>query len=365
MIEEIEGHLARKLSDDVKAFIEKAESYLLHPTLDKFNHLKSIETSSLKFSAISSTKLQITIGRASVIEQIRLENQNGIISPTVIADLTSLQLQAPVAPLVMKHFHGLPIKLPMIFFGGGVRSPLSADMLMRITYNFMSALIEDNIRFAVLTDGYKGNDTNEYPSTRAPHDISQFFRDIPRYVIMPQCANGVCHQSVHAWDNYGENWGDEAPALTYAADAAIFFAPFNLITEYEIILALKQKKPAFIIDPTQKEEIVTHKVAKCGYVYPEGGIKSYKSPEAAAMALSTLLKVTLNPSPCMRSYYLEKPDPSPNRRGNYNLIARQWSATRGVFDENLQRIIQEDNLSAASVPPPAKIRRVTIGFQGR
>jgi hypothetical protein len=349
MFQGIERDLGRILTKNEKDFINIAIHYLHQPTEDNFNFLKQNESDTFKFSKISESILQLTLAGESQIAQITLNNQFGMIEPRVIRDITNQKVDAlTAAPKVMSHFKNLPgQQKAIIFFGGGVRHTLSATDLIKTTHELFTALIENlSGRFAVLTDGYKGNDMpSAYPSTRAPHDISKQFENIriPRYMIVPECGLSFCHQSVHAKDCFGINWGEEAPALAEVADAFVYIAPFNLITELEIILALKQNKPAVIIDVNQSDAQIHHTRAKCGYLYPQGGIVSYQSPEIAAKALSQRLS--------QKYYQMEenKENISPNIASisppnspiQYNLSTLQWDPKLGFdgFKNNLPGVL--------------------------
>jgi hypothetical protein len=349
MFQGIERDLGRSLTQNEKDFINIGINYLKYSTKANFNLLRQYETATLKFSKISDNILQITLAGQYQIAQITLDNQFGKICPKVIHDLTTQKVDAlTVAPAVMSHFHNLPGKQKaIIFFGGGVRHTLPPKDLIKITHELFTALIGNlSGRFAVLTDGYKGTDMpSAYPATRAPHDISQQFDNIriPRYMIVPECGQTVCHQSVHAKDCYGKNWGEEAPALAEVADAFVYIAPFHLITELEIILALKQNKPAVIIDVNQADEIVHHTTAKCGYHYPQGGIVSYKSPETAAKALSERLShksVHMKEDKENISPNISSISP-PNSPIQYNLSTLAWDSHLGYagFKNNLPGVL--------------------------
>ncbi len=352
MFQGIERDLGRVLTPKEKDFINIAIHYLHYPTENNFKRLQQHESVTLKFSKISDRTLQITLAGEYQIAQITLDNQFGIIKSRVMRDLTTQKVDAlTVAPKVMSHFQNLPEQQKaIIFFGGGVRHTLSPTDLIKTTHELFTALIENfSGKFAVLTDGYKGTDIpSAYPSTRAPHDISQQFENvrIPRYMIVPECGQTVCHQSVHAKDCFGINWGEEAPALAEVADAFVYIAPFNLITELEIILALKQKKPAVIIDVNQTDEMVYHTRAKCGYLYPQGGIISYQSPEIAAKALSKRLSQKF--SQMRENKENISPEISispPNSPVQYNLSTLQWDAKLGFagFKNNLSGVLGRDN----------------------
>ena len=107
---------------------------------------------------------------------------------------------------------------------------------------------------AYMTGGYRGESGNSYGVTRAGFDVPKA-KGLETLVIM--CAAGIkdADQTAAAMSIYGQQWGDDTPALSTASDAAVVFRNipngkvYGKWTDVEIANFVHRQKPLVIFDP--------------------------------------------------------------------------------------------------------------------
>ncbi|WP_165227276.1 hypothetical protein [Aquisphaera insulae] len=143
-------------------------------------------------------------------------------------------------------------EIPVIALLGAARLNIKQGMQMLETVN---QLVETLGSVAYMTGGYRGESGNCYGVTRAGFDVPKRMRK-PTLLIMCRAGIGDAHQSADAMSYYGEQWGDDTPALAAASDAAIFIRNipngkvYGSWTDVEIANFLELKKKLVILDPT-------------------------------------------------------------------------------------------------------------------
>lgn len=263
------------LSDSAKAMIKHGVEHIVRPQQTKEQTNATIEAmqqaengnNNTRFS-LQDDQFQVTVAREDAIVRIKIstDTEQSKIQTKVVSTNDSISIDFDDTPNVLQAKADLNAdKKPVIAFLGFVKQG-SADAARRLTNEARDALVKKFGHFGILTAGYRGFHADVYGITRAGYDCASGHNNIARLVVMPEVGKDDCHQNPEAKDVYGENWGDDTPALINASDAVIVFAPYGLITEIEIATALKAKKPVIVINENIQRDDEQTIAASC-HVY--------------------------------------------------------------------------------------------------
>ncbi|HEY3744203.1 MAG TPA: hypothetical protein VGL53_30365 [Bryobacteraceae bacterium] len=137
---------------------------------------------------------------------------------------------------------------------------------------------------AYMTGGYRGESGNCYGVTRAGFDVPRS-KGLETLVIMCRAGIADAHQTAAAMSVYGQQWGDDTPALSTACDGAVFFRniPKSKIygkwTDVEIANFVHRGKPLAILDPEATVASETHFGAQVPIFKDAAEIAAYMQKE--------------------------------------------------------------------------------------
>ena len=116
----------------------------------------------------------------------------------------------------------------------------------RLTFDVLSNLLFKHCNLEFINGGYKGKLTsNAYGITRSGFEIPKVLEK-PSVVIMCKTGKFDSHENPDVIGLYGNHWGDDTPALSFLADAAVFIAPYGAWTDIELVNFLYRNKACAI-----------------------------------------------------------------------------------------------------------------------